>query len=910
MIDPDLDLGGRLYLSDEMSAALERVGGAWDRAVAGANRGGEAMVSACARVEGRMASFATGVQAAVGRGVGTFVQAAGALTGQSAVAAAVLGGPMGLLGALGTVAAGAVRTGVAFDDLQIGFSRIMHSADAARQHLQELQTFAVGKPYSFEFLSGQSRVMQTYGFQAREVRGLLTDIGDAASGAGTGVVGFQAINRVLGQVRATGRITQGQLSMLTDAGVAGFDILRERLHLTAGQLSDIARSGVPAERIITALREGMRERFGGAMAEASETLGSRLSDLGDTAGNLARAIYEVMGPALGPWIARLSDGASRNMETLAAVLGGAVVGALRLLMVVALPVFYAFRDAAAGATTGATTGFGSLVRTIRRAASILEGVTALVMGDDGSGRSSISEALKQRLEAEGVWPMVVRLSRLAGLIRATLRGIFEGFAAMAGERAGTFGRVFGALTGAADRMAFTRDQARELGHWIARAVAAFFALQGALAVVRYASTAVQTLVQVSGALRVAWGILAAHPLLLALAVVALAFGALYLYARRNRAVMDALRAAWTDVVDAFTPLREAFRAVLPIVRGALTDAFQVFADVAVGAFESLRPVWPVVRLILSALAVVGYLAALVFGKVLKGAVGLALLPLVMIARAVGALARFALPYLRDAFLWAFSTAQKLAPVLLPVLRSVWSVLRVIGSVVMVVLYGAFVGLWRLVRWTFEHTVGTVWKARGAFGRIFSSIGQSMRDAFAPLLPFVTPIFEAIAGVGERVFGGMVDTLLGALRSMAGALVSAFERLPPELRPAALNGAISNLRAFSSGKGLTVNDGKTAATEALAAPAADGAPGRHHGGDPHQGSRDTINRSRGAPARAARELQRAHEGLSMALVSGPAPQVNVTVQPAPVTLDGRLISGSVQRHQDTERLRAGGTVPNR
>jgi tape measure domain-containing protein len=178
----------------------------------------------------------------------------------------------------------AIRSGSEIENLELAFTTMLGGADAARAHLEELQRFAIGKPFEFAQLASASRLLQTFGFQARDVTGLLTDFGDAAFTANTGFEGVERMSRVFGQIRATGKTTVGHLNMLVRSGVPAYDILRERLGLTGEELQKIARSGIPAERVITALREGMRQRFSGGLDRAAATLAAKLSDLQDLAG--------------------------------------------------------------------------------------------------------------------------------------------------------------------------------------------------------------------------------------------------------------------------------------------------------------------------------------------------------------------------------------------------------------------------------------------------------------------------------------------------------------------------------------------------------------------------------------------------------------------------------------------------
>lgn len=928
-----MDLGWRLYLSDEMSAVLDRVGAVWDRTVASIDAGGAQAVHVFAAVEERVRSAGHSFTVWASSGVRHFSEAVAAFSGQSSLLRSVLGGATGLAGLLHDVMQGAITAGAEVENLTIAFTTLAHGDVAAAQaHLEELQRFAVGKPFEFAFLATASRNLQTYGFAMRDVTGLLQDFGDAAFTAGTGQTGVDTMVRVFGQINTLGRMTRGHISQLVGAGVNAVPILREQLHLTDQQIQNIARSGIPAARIIEALRTGMQAQFGGGLARAAGTLSAKLSDQADIIGNIRRAIYTTLGPGIIPVINAGSVFLIDNAATISRVLSGLILAVTRIIGIVLLPLFFAINGEFERMGKSANSSLGGVVGAFRNAALLIEGVSALIVGDNGKGLSGISEALRDRLVKAGLWHAAVQIARFASHARAFLGGAFGEIARRFNNTLELVKRVAAWFGVAGGSMLGTRDSARQLGVRVVQLVAAFLMIRRVMVIGSWIAQFGPLMMNagtyaarffriiISGA-RTLFATLAANPVALVIGLVVIGLVALGIYMSRNKRVVEALRSAWEDFKTALAPIGAALSDAWEAMKGAASSVADAVTDAGLAILNALRPAFPVIRLIASALAVIGYLSFLVFGTILRGVVMVALIPFMLLAQAIGGLASLALPLLRAAIGWVGRQIMGLAAVALPyliagvdrvrqffaqsftglrpILAAVWQMLRVGGSILMVVLYVAFLAVAKVGRWVFSALVGYAARTYNGLAIIFRGLKDVFREVFGFLEPFVGPIFSAIASMARTLFGGVIDSLLGGLRLMARSLVQVFEGLPPSLRPAALQGAIANLRAFGSGKGLTVNDAKN---EAMAAAPA---------GDANADARATINRSRAAPAQAAREvreLRRDHAGFAMQAMAAPP----TTVVPSDVTvqIDGQTVARAVQRHQDSERLRAGGTVPNR
>lgn len=936
----DLDLGGRLTLDDQMSAALDKIGGRWVDAVEATMRGAASVRSAADRLsvdlsragrsitgwlrravsddsgkmrdtggrfttsfyEGALGAAQAGSRrllAAIGgarsplslqgifssaaRGVGMLGRTIASFAGASGVLGAVLGGPVGIAGALHNLVRGAMEAGGEIEQLQLAFATLMHSSDAARVHLAELQQFAVGKPFEFAFLATQSRQLQTFGYTAREVMGMLQDFGDASSGAGTGTQGFETFTRIAGQIRTMGRMTRGQVSQLGRAGL-DVDRLRQNLGLSQADFANVARAGIPAERLIAALRQSMQQQWGGGMARASATLAAKLSDLQDVIGNMRRQLYEALGPVLVPVIDRFSSFLTTNAKRIASAVALVVNTSVHLVEALVGPVYGALSDMMGRAQRDVHNSTGGMIRMMQRAALIIEGVSALIIGDNGRGVTGISAALRDRLVAAGLWPATLAIARFANRARAFLVGFTEAFIAR-------FTRAAHTVQWFTDRLGITHGvigtstaRARVLGAQVAALIGYFLTFRTALRFIGplvtgigYLTTGVQYAVRAFQALRaVMWVFgLSGGPVALVIGAV-VALGALIYYLSRSGRAVAFFRRAWEGIKEVFAP-------VGALLERAWEGAKQLGSELATGVGaalrqlgDALRPLLGPLRLIGSFLAVTIYLALVAVGYLLtyiaRGWAAFArsaIQPVVLVARAVAWLVTMIV----TGWAWIGRTVIGYVAALMPHGGAFMRVLRAIGTVAMWLGRVAFGALYSFA----SRNLMRLWNA---VSPIIAMVRNAIASAFDFILPYVGPILTGLRELASSAFSALVEIILSPFRLIAQGLVTIFRALPARLQPAELRGAVETLDSFARG-------------------------------NPATGTSDVmrldINASKAAPARAANAAAAAATVTAAAVASQPAP--TVVVQPAPtiVQVDGRELVRTVDRVRDDDRMRRGGTV---
>jgi tape measure domain-containing protein len=169
------------------------------------------------------------------------------------------------------------------EQAQIGFTTMLGSAEKTQAFIAEMQQFAKKTPFQYTDVQTAAEHLLAFGLASKDVLPTLTAVGDAAAALGTGAEGVQRITTALGQIKAKGRIQSDELLQLYEAGIPALDILAKKLGKTTKETQDMVTKGlVPADVAITALTEGMEQRFGGLMEKQSHTLGGMFSNLQDT----------------------------------------------------------------------------------------------------------------------------------------------------------------------------------------------------------------------------------------------------------------------------------------------------------------------------------------------------------------------------------------------------------------------------------------------------------------------------------------------------------------------------------------------------------------------------------------------------------------------------------------------------
>ncbi len=225
----------------------------------------------------------------------------GAFLGTAAKAAAAAGA--GAVVAAGTVG---LSTAAQMEQAEIGFTTMLGSGAKAEAFLGGLSAFAAKTPFAFPELQTAASSLISAGVNANKVIPIMTSLGNATSGMGTGSEGVKRATVALQQMNAAGKITGEDLNQLRDAGIPVYDLLAAATGKSKEAVAELAQKGklgrTELTQLMTALESGKGlEKFTGLMEAQSASLTGQWSTLKDT-------FSMGMAEAIQPLIPLIKDG--------------------------------------------------------------------------------------------------------------------------------------------------------------------------------------------------------------------------------------------------------------------------------------------------------------------------------------------------------------------------------------------------------------------------------------------------------------------------------------------------------------------------------------------------------------------------------------------------------------------------
>ena len=262
----------------------------------------ETLGEAVVRISGDDREYNRTVAGLKGRSEGIFCALGG--IGKTALLGAGAG-LLGLGGALGVV-------GFGFNNLkqqaQLAFETMLGSGEKAKTFLDDLQKFAATTPFEFPELIRASQKLLAFGFQADQVRPVLTAVGDAVAGMGGDPQIMEATIRSIGQVRAKGRLMAEEMMQFAEAGTFSWTALAKQLGVSVPDAMEEVRKGaVTTDRFLTAFVAHSQQNFGGLMEKQSHTFGGLLSTIKDT-------FSQVSGTVMAPFFKMATGGMQKLVD--------------------------------------------------------------------------------------------------------------------------------------------------------------------------------------------------------------------------------------------------------------------------------------------------------------------------------------------------------------------------------------------------------------------------------------------------------------------------------------------------------------------------------------------------------------------------------------------------------------------
>jgi tape measure domain-containing protein len=201
------------------------------------------------------------------------------------------------------VVGGGIQFNANMQENEIAFTQMLGSAEKAKAMLADLTQFAATTPFELPQVEDAAKKLLAFGFQAEQIRPMLTAIGDAAAGLGLGAAGIDRITLALGQMQAKTKVQSDEMLQLVEAGIPAWDILSKAMGVPTAQLQKMVSDGVvPADKAIQALVAGMEQRFPHMMDAQSKSFSGLMSNLKD---NLSQTFGTIMKPTF-DWLTNVA----------------------------------------------------------------------------------------------------------------------------------------------------------------------------------------------------------------------------------------------------------------------------------------------------------------------------------------------------------------------------------------------------------------------------------------------------------------------------------------------------------------------------------------------------------------------------------------------------------------------------
>jgi hypothetical protein len=199
---------------------------------------------------------------------------------------------MGLMAAAAAAAAFAgtsVMMAANLDETRIAFTNLLGSAEKANQFIGALEEIEKRSPFKFEQLDQASRKLLAVGFSAEQIIPIFNTINDTVSGLKLGDSGLGDLSSVFEKIQMAGSISNRELRTLKTEGIDAGAMIAEKMGVSIPTALNLIKAGaVDSKTAITALVDGMNEKFGGMAGKLGTELPHEFKRMGDDVADIMR----------------------------------------------------------------------------------------------------------------------------------------------------------------------------------------------------------------------------------------------------------------------------------------------------------------------------------------------------------------------------------------------------------------------------------------------------------------------------------------------------------------------------------------------------------------------------------------------------------------------------------------------
>jgi tape measure domain-containing protein len=199
------------------------------------------------------------------------------------------------------------RFNAEMQEAAVSFELLLGSRREAEGFLYALEDFTAKTPLVYEQTQRLATQLMALGFNAKAVIPIMQAVIDAATVRGAGPDVVEGIANALGQILTKGKVEWEEMMQLAERGIPAFQILREELGLTAKQMENLGKQGIPAETAIRALLIGIEKRFGGAAERINRTTRGLISNIHDNLMFLGNTVFTPVFESIRVKLEQLAD---------------------------------------------------------------------------------------------------------------------------------------------------------------------------------------------------------------------------------------------------------------------------------------------------------------------------------------------------------------------------------------------------------------------------------------------------------------------------------------------------------------------------------------------------------------------------------------------------------------------------
>jgi tape measure domain-containing protein len=282
---------------------------------------------------GSAAERSTGKLAGLRASLAGFAGPAGKLGEATRTSALYIGGFAAAVTGVG--AAIGLNFNAKMEQATIGFTHFLGSTQKARAYLDDLYKLAATTPFEFSDLVSTTQQFLAFGYSAKEARGMLGDLADAAAGLGKSGAELAPVTLALGQIKAAGTLKGQDLNQLTSFGISATSIAKNLGMSYKDMRKQMEKGKVGSEDALKAIRKTMQQQFGGMAKAQSKTFTGQLSTLRDMAaqglGKLTMPLFEWLRDKGLPGLNAALPGIQRSLAGVFHWLGVKVPQAIRFV---------------------------------------------------------------------------------------------------------------------------------------------------------------------------------------------------------------------------------------------------------------------------------------------------------------------------------------------------------------------------------------------------------------------------------------------------------------------------------------------------------------------------------------------------------------------------------------------------